>query len=319
MTSVGKYRRLSTLATARGAFTILAVDHRDSLRQVLDPDDPARVPPERLTDLKLGIMGAIGNAASAVLIDPEYSIAPAIQRRVLPGDVGFIAAIEQQGYLGDPSATETTLLPDWGVAKAARVGASGVKLLVLYNPGAGAITEHQERLIGAVVSDCRRHEVPLFLEPLVYSHDPALPVSSPDFPRRQVVIETVARLGALHPDVLKVQFPTGATHRHDEAEWLDACTELTATSPVPWALLSGGDPYDSFVRQLTVACEAGASGFLVGRALWREAAHSAHRAKTLEEVVKPRFDELVAITESARPWWDAVDAGSEDTDWYRRY
>ena len=37
---------------------------------------------------------------------------------------------------------------------------------------------------------------------------------------------------------------------------------------VPWVLLSGGVPFETFFRQTQVACEAGASGVMVGRAVW---------------------------------------------------
>ena len=39
--SVGKIRGLQTTATKAGIFTILAIDHRDSLRVIINPDDPA--------------------------------------------------------------------------------------------------------------------------------------------------------------------------------------------------------------------------------------------------------------------------------------
>jgi len=39
-------------------------------------------------------------------------------------------------------------------------------------------------------------------------------------------------------------------------------------SPSPWALLSEGRDYDEFRELLAIACRAGASGFLGGRAIW---------------------------------------------------
>ena len=86
-----------------------------------------------------------------------------------------------------------------------------------------------------------------------------------------MVVETARRLTAIGADVLKAEFPydAGVT---DEGRWREACAELDAATPVPWVLLSGGVDDATFERQVRVACEAGASGVLVGRSVWAEAA-----------------------------------------------
>ena len=95
--SPGKARGLATASTAEGVFTILAVDHRDSLRVVLRPDDPQGVAPSAITALKLDLLRGLADQASAVMLEPEYSAAQAIFTRSLPGSVGFLAAVEAQG------------------------------------------------------------------------------------------------------------------------------------------------------------------------------------------------------------------------------
>ena len=47
----------------------------------------------------------------------------------------------------------------------------------------------------------------------------------------------------------------------------------------PWVLLSGGVDDATFERQVEVACHAGASGVLVGRSVWAEAATHAGPAR----------------------------------------
>jgi tagatose 1,6-diphosphate aldolase len=258
------------------------------------------------------------------MLDPEYSVAQAILSRVLPGSVGFLAAVEAQGYLGDPTARTTSLLEGWSVEKAKRVGANAIKLLVLYRPDAGAVTDAQDEIIAAVVADCATHDIPLFLEPLAYATEPGITTASAEFAaqRRRLVIETVRRLGALGPDILKVQFPVDTRYQSDRAVWADACSELDGTSPVPWALLSGGDPYESFREQVQVACTAGASGFLVGRALWGEYVRASidEQPRIMETVVQPRFAELSAVaSEHGRDWGQRYDMGDPDRRWYLTY
>lgn len=319
---VGKVRALSQASSPDGIFTILAIDHRDALRAVLDPQDPAAITPSALTEVKLDLLRDLGAYATAVMLDPEYSVGQALASRALPGRTGFIAAAEAQGYLGDPTARRTSLLDGWSVAKAKRAGACGVKLLVLYRPDAGEVAEAQERIVAAVIADCAREELPLFLEPLFYG-----PVeeegSSPAAPsRRELVIESVRRLGALGPDVLKVPFPVDPVQQQDRTVWAEACAELDEASPVPWALLSGGGSFERFRDQVLVASSAGASGFMVGRALWGDVvtAERADRDRLVEAVVRPRFLELVEIARShGRDWADRHVLPSVDEHWYLTY
>ena len=319
----GKIRGLSTVSDSGGIFTILAIDHRDSMRAVLDPDDPVAIPAAKLTAIKLWLLAELGADATAVMLEPEYSAAQAITTRTLPGGVGFLAAVEAQGYLGDPNARQTSLLDGWSVEKAKRLGASGIKLLVLYRPDS-PIAESQDEMIRAVVADCARYDIPLFLEPLSYVTESGLTVDSPEYAarRRRIVVDTVQRLGALGPDILKVQFPVDTRHEPDRSAWADACAELDEASPVPWALLSGGDPYELFREQVDIACRAGASGFMVGRALWGDAvtAPDVERARLAKTVMRPRFAELAAIARAhGRDWAERHAVPDIDERWYRTY
>lgn len=322
--SPGKIRALQTTSTADGRFAILAIDHRDSLRVLLNPQQPGDVTAAELTGLKLDVVRYIAPLATAVMLDPKYSAAQAIVAAALPGNIGFLCAAEAQGYLGDPRVKQNLLLPGWSVAKAKRLGAGGIKLLVLYHPEAGEVTARQEELVQAVVADCAREDIPLFLEPLLTSLDPALPVKSAGFAakRRRLVVETARRLTALGPDILKLQFPLDAVHHHDPAEWADACAELNEAAARPWALLSGGDPFDTFKTQLQVACQAGCSGFMAGRALWGDAitADPTRRAELLRTTVRVRFTELADIAAGTGPGWQTKYASPPiDETWFRQY
>jgi len=294
------------------------------MRIVIDPAAPDQVTGARLTEVKLDLLRQLGAMATAVMLDPEYSMAQAIATGALPGNVGFLAAVEAQGYLGDPTVTQTSLLDGWGVEKAKRVGANAIKLLVLYRPDAGAITDRQDEVIREVVTDCARFDIPLFLEPLAYALEPETTTDSIEFSqvRRRLAVDTVRRLGALGPDVLKVQFPVDTRFESDRSIWVDACDELNEASPVPWALLSGGDPYELFREQVQVACEAGASGFLVGRALWGDyvAAPRADQARLMNDTVRPRFAELAALAARYGHNWAArYRLPTPDEHWYSTY
>ena len=120
--------------------------------------------------------------------------------------------------------------------------------------------------------------------------------------REGAVLEGVERFGSLGADVLKLQFPEDSVGNPFRHLWAKACEEIDRLSPVPWTILSEGSDYALFRDQLGVACRAGASGFLAGRAVWREAATG--RGDLAGAAA--RLDELRAI------------AVSEGVDWRSR-
>jgi len=324
--SLGKVRALQLASTEGGVFAILAIDHRDAMRAMLNHEQPETVPAKRLIDIKLSIVRTIGALATAILLDPVYSIGQAIAQYAFPSRTAFISAIEEQGYLGNPNGRQTTLLEGWSIEKAKMLGASGVKVLLFYHPQAGEATEKQEQFVSGLLTECSRFDIPMFLEPILYSPDPSLSKDSPAFAaeRPRMMVETVQRLGALKPDVLKVEFPVDCRYEQDETIWHAACAQLNEVCPVPWALLSGGDPFELFQKQVMVACQNGSSGFLVGRALWREAVHlhgNERNAFLLGEATR-RWETLSMIAETyAHPWFERYGAANIDINehWYKDY
>lgn len=313
-------RSLQACANAAGVFTILAADHRDPLRAMLNPAAPQEVSATALTEFKLSIVQELAPSATAVLLDPIYSAPQAIAAGALPGHAGLICALEEQGYGSDPFARATDLLEGWSVDRAKRLGANGVKILLFYHPHSDSAAA-QEELVRRVLRDCAIHEIPLFLEPISYSLDPQVTKNSQEFARerRNIVVESVRRLGALQPDVLKVEFPVDVSREPDERVWADACAELNGVSPAPWALLSADEPFDVFKRQLRVACENGCSGFLAGRAVWRQAislrGHA--RGEFLRTTARERFAELSNIAACGSPWHTRYAPPAVDENWYR--
>lgn len=269
-----------------GRFCVLAIDHRDSLRKFLSPDDLDAIPAAELTALKIDIVRELAPIATGVMLEPEYSIPQVLDAGALPEGVGFLAALEAQGYLGSMGTAPTELLEGWSVRAAAESGAAAAKLLLPYHPDRPLAAE-QERVAAEVTAECDRIGIPLILEPLFYDlDDPA------DRPR--VVLETARRFAASGPDLLKLPFPVDPGVESDRAVWLERCRELDAIVPMPWALLSGGGDFESFYAQVEVALDAGSAGCMVGRALWGDAARAAgpDRLALLRGIVRDRFARL---------------------------
>ena len=232
---------------------------------------PAGATYETLVRVKGEIISALSMDASAVLTDPTYGLSAAME---MSPKSGLLLALEKSGYSGDSSYRKTELIPTWTPKKIRKAGASAVKFMVYYHPGSGALAEELEALIGRVVADCHQWDLPVFLEPMSYSLDAAVSKDSADFAaeRATVVLETARRLSRMGADVLKMEFPLDINFNQDRTEWQRACKELSEASAVPWVLLSAGVDFDQFKPQAQVACECGASGFLAGRAIWKEAA-----------------------------------------------
>jgi tagatose 1,6-diphosphate aldolase len=302
----GKLRRLQTAASPAGVFRILAIDHRGVLLRMMDPHGGGHVPAERVTRIKLDVVREVGPLTTAVILDPQYGALQAIACGALPGHVGLLTPLESEPRAAGPGAPGEDR-PAWSVRQACQIGASGVKLYLSYHPDADDRTRAQEDLVRDVVRQCAEEDMPLFLEPVARSLDPDAPIGSARFARqrRHLSLRIVERLGALGPDVLKLQFPVDGRHETDEAVWRTACAELNDASPVPWALLSAGDPFEIFKAQLQVACEAGASGFMAGRALWSEVAtaEEPERRALLTETVLPRMQELNQIADRYSHDW----------------
>lgn len=317
--SIGKQRGLAQCSMGNGVFSILALDHRNNLRRAMNPANPDEVPDTRLTTFKSQIVRHLGDYTSAILLDPEVSAAQSIAHGDFPHHRGLIVAVEQTGYSGDPSNRVSAVLPGWSVEKVKRMGANGVKLLVYYHPKA-AEARVQETLVEEVGEACRKFDLPFFLEPLSYSLDPGKRLSSQE--KRQVVIETAKRLTPLGVDVLKAEFPLQIEESSKRTDWSRACQALSEASEVPWVLLSAGVGFEDYFEQVEVACRAGASGVMAGRAVWKEAVdlQGAARQRFLDQTARDRMNRLASVcTALGRPWTDFYPAEDLPLDWYSEY
>jgi tagatose 1,6-diphosphate aldolase len=318
---LGTRRGLDATSSARGTFAVLALDHRQNLRKELHPEDPSMTTDDEMIDFKRTVVRALSSIATGTLLDPEIGAAQCISDGSLAGRDGLIVALEATGYEGEPGARVSRLLAGWDVAKAKRLGASAAKLLVYYHPDARNAAD-QERLVAGLAADCRAQDLPLFVEPLSFGLDGGS-LNGED--RRRVVVGAARRLTALGGDVLKAEFPYDASVA-DRSTWADACAELDAASALPWVLLSGGVDDETFEAQVEVACSAGASGVLVGRSVWAQAAAlpPEERRAWLESEGSARLRRLVDLVESAgHPWrarWiAAVRPEPPEPGWYTRY
>lgn len=280
---------LSKISQA-GIFSIVALDHRNSLKEMINPSNPESVPSKTMEDLKLKFVRAFSKKASGILLDPEYGRKAIRALRLKP--CGLIISLEMSGYAERNRERFTYLLKDFGPRKANEIGADAVKLLIYFNPKTKS-AKSQKNLVKEVVRDCKRIDIPFICEFLIY------PFKEEDFPeeKSRLIIESAKDISRLGIDLLKTEFP-GRIGIESEEEMKKNCKKLDSSSKVPWVLLSRGVEYDEFKEQLKIASECGASGFMVGRALWQEyfkIKNEKEKRNFLNRTCVERLDELIRI------------------------
>lgn len=327
--TIGKIRGLQQIADPGGILTMCAMDHRGSMRTMIEGDDRQEVNDAEIVKRKLELCSALAQYASAVLLDPLFGAAQCISGGVLPRGTGLLVSIEASGYTGGKEYRLTELLDGWSVAKIKRMGASAVKILVYYRPDLKEMARKQLDTIGRVAEECIKYDLPFLVEPVAY------PVGSEinhpeEFARLkpELVIRTAQDITALPIDVLKSEFPADLRYQKDEAELIKLCRQLDASTRVPWVILSAGVDFALFHKQVEIACRAGASGFLGGRAIWQEAmsmTDARERVNYLSTVGVDRLKRLVEIAQKyAVPWYQKLGlAGNDLADvagkWYQEY
>jgi tagatose-1,6-bisphosphate aldolase len=320
--TIGKFRGLQQISNDNNLFTIVALDHRGSLKRAMNPANPDAITYQHVVEFKLDVTRALAGHGSALLVDSTYGAPNVIASGALPGRTGLVVTLEMSGYDGGGHARRNILDADWTVEKIKRMGGSAVKLLLYYHPQSEAAA-FQEEILKQVTEECTKYDIPLILECLSYTIDPEVPKDSPEYAamKPEIVIETARRLCPIGGDAFKAEFPAEARYEQDEAKMLGWCQELTEAAGVPWMVLSAGVDHDTFCRQVEIACRGGASGFLAGRSMWKDALGltGMARVENLTGVAAQRLQELVRIAQTnARPWSDWYQADVAE-GWSTRY
>lgn len=319
MTTMGKFRHFSKLSTSKGHFVVLAIDHRSNLLERLNQASDHELSNQEFIDFKQSLLINLTAHTSGVLADPTYSIGMGVTSGAIHGQLGLISPIEVTDYNLHPSRRNINFIPHWSVKKIKLMGGDGIKLLLPYNPEAEAFQEHMT-VVQVIIDDCKTYDIPFFLEPIPYSLTPNVPLKNDIY--LEMYLEMCKRFCDMGVDALKLPFPVDPKQSQNEDEWLKACQMVTDVCTVPWALLSAGVNFDTFLRQTKIACQAGTSGVIVGRAIWAEAIElqGQERKHFLETIATDRMYELATVcAESARSWQESVEMPDFSFGWQENY
>ena len=262
------------------SFLMLALDHRQSFKKILLPLDFSLVTKEEVIEAKRAILQALYPYFSGVLLDAEFGLEA--YKKINPNfKKPFLLSIEKSGFLEKYGERFNEV--EYSVGQLQKMGASGVKLLLYFNPFLKS-AKYQLEIAKKVLLESRQYDLPLFLEVVTYQHEKTLNKEE------NFVVESVKRFLAesIYPAVFKLEYPGSE----------EACRQITSLlKNTPWILLTRGDSFLSFKHKLYFAIKNGASGFLAGRALWQDiiSKNEEEKEKMLAEVLPQRFLEIKEI------------------------
>lgn len=320
--SLGKTWGMRRMATPEGHFTMVALDQRPPILDVIAAKRGIASNEVAFADMvtvKRVLAEKLTRCASAMLFDPNFGL-PAALEAISPRS-GLVVTLEEHRFEDTPGGRRSRSIDDWSVAKIKRAGADGVKLLAWYRPDASPqVLEHQQRYVERVGRECREHDIALVLELLVYPFAGRAGADAVNDPRThaQLVEQSVREFcdPRYAVDLLKLQSPLpgatlpardGAPPEIAAQESFDRIGTLCADAGIPWVMLSAAVTPGQFHRVLEYAYAAGASGFLAGRAVWGPsleyfpdlAAVASHVGREAVAIM----EQLEALTRrAAQPW-----------------
>jgi len=259
------------LTRPSGAFAMLAIDQRESMRAMFREYQKTPVTDQQLTDFKLAALRALTPLASAVLIDRQFAWRTAVDQRAVAAGCGLIAAADEFIPSADEIVADVRIDDAVNPAAVKADGAVALKLLVLWRPDESAQT--RETMVRDFIERCRKAGLLSIIEPVSRKPRDGRVWDVND--GIQAAAEELGRLGA---DLYKAEVPLHG--KGGERAVREASARLTRTIASPWVVLSSGVAPDDFPQAVEWACREGASGFLAGRAVWRNVIGSAdiHRA-----------------------------------------
>jgi len=250
---------------------MLAIDQRESLRQMLSTDAPTPVGDSALVAFKQLVVETLVSHASAVLIDRQYggAAAAASTRPVI-----LAADLLSQSVPGGP--VNVAVLDDEVTPEFANgFGAAALKMLVPWAPDG---RDEAVDLSARFMDLCRRAGLPGIVEGVVRPEDIA---SWNDRDRNAALVEAARDLATTNPDLYKAEVPSYGAG--DPGAITETASAITESVDCPWVVLSSGVTAERFASAVQACVAGGAQGFLAGRAIWADATTATDPRAFLED------------------------------------
>ncbi len=266
----------------KGAYTLLALDHRGSLFRVLQKKG-VEDPEEAAFEFKKQVLLALSEGSSGVLLDPKIGLKAWEE---IEGKKPYLLCLEKSGYEEVQDERVTSL--EYSPEQLKKLGASAAKLLLYFNPNYKA-SKLQLETGKRAVQECKKAGLPLFLEIVVYKKERG------EVEDGHILSSLKAFLEAgIYPQVFKLQPPKSFKAAKE-------ITSLLKPLRIDWIVLTQGVEFKVFQERLKQAVLAGCKGFLAGRSIWQEGVglKGKELKEFLETTALARFKKIVSIATEA--------------------
>jgi tagatose 1,6-diphosphate aldolase len=323
--TAGKAAGLTAMANARGVIEAAALDQRGLLKKmIVKAQGGGEATQAQMEEFKSHVTDALTKEASAMLLDVEFGL-PATKKT---NGKGLLLAYEKSGYDVTGPEKIPSLTEGWSVMRLKEQGATGIKILLYYNPWEKAhFNEEKKAWVERIGSECKAVDIPLFCELLAYDvHGEdesglAYAKRKPEIVNQSIVEFTKDRYGA---DVMKLEAPVimknvsgtkafQGEEAYTREQAMQVFRDQAATTDKPILYLSAGTTPEVFLEMLELAREAGVKyhGVLCGRATWQEGVPVYIKSGTaaldewLNTVGAQNVRNVNKVLEQAHPWYEA--------------
>jgi len=267
---------------------MLAIDQRESMRAMFSETQENAVTDDQLIQFKLDAIRILTPFASAVLLDRQFSWRYAIDQKAVSPQCGLIAAadhfIPSRDELVSDVIIDEEVIPE--VVK--NDGAAALKLLVTWRPDEDAVARVAR--VKDFISRCKKANLLSIIEPVSRKAR-----DGRNWDLNVGIFEAAKELGNLGADLYKAEVPLYG--KGGEVAVRTECAKLTQIIAGPWVVLSSGVAPDDFPLAVEWACKEGASGFLAGRAVWRNVIGSTDMHHALEQDAANRLKRLCDVVD----------------------
>ena len=273
----GKLWGLRRMADKNGIFKMTAVDQRPPIKGPIAKHlGVEHAPWDDVAGFKELLVETLQKDSTAVLLDPHFAIPKSID--AVDPTKGLIVTLEDSLFTEQEGGRTSADIDDWSVEKIKRMGSDAVKVLAWYRPDAAPhVCKAQQDYVKRLGEQCSQYDIPFLFELLVY------PLASDAHQTSEYiemkgknsdhVLQSVEEFAKpdYGVDVFKLESPVNASDADGSAQTQAIFNEMGELAGRPWVMLSAGAGKDEFKNILEHAFEAGASGFLAGRAIWLDA------------------------------------------------